>query len=334
MMSNRPAGDIAVAADIGGTQMRAALVTSEGEIIERHAIDTRPGDGIHVAANRLSDVVEQLINSNSGLTPVGTGISTAGPLDPESGTYKNPPNLPGWDELSMKPTLIRRLGMPVHIGHDATLAAFAETRFGPHTGAKNLIYVTISTGVGGGIIANGEMVTGYEGHAGEVGHITVQRGAQRCNVGCDGCFEGNASGPAITKAALARIDAGEKTLLWEMARSERNNVTPKLVFEAAEAGDPVAIALREHAVEAIGIGLGSLLNTFDPEALVVGGGVAHGLSKTWDHVIESVKHFSLAHFQENPRVHMTTLGDDVGLLGAAGLAFRYATSAQALSAAG
>lgn len=323
-MSTGSENGLAIAADIGGTHMRAAIVTSAGEILARDVIDTNPDDGIEVAANRLADLVESISHGHSSRTPVGMGISTAGPLDPESGTYKNPPNLGAWDEKSMKPILTSRLGLPVQVGHDATLAAFAETRFGPHRGAQNLFYVTVSTGVGGGIIANGEMVTGYEGHAGEVGHITVQPGAQRCNVGCDGCFEGNASGPAIAKAALSRIDAGDETAIWEMAGRVRASISSKLVFEAADAGDPVAVAVREHAVEAIGIGLGSLLNIFDPEALVVGGGVTHGLTNIWSDVIASVKRFSLAHFQENPRVHVTTLGDDVSLLGAAGLAFRHA----------
>lgn len=315
---------IAIAGDIGGTQMRAAIVTGNGELLDRGAIATQPDDGIETAANRLADLVESLDIGTGHSKPVGFGISTAGPIDPASGIYKNPPNLQAWDERSMKPTLEPRLGIPVHVGHDATLAAFAETRFGPHRGSKNLVYVTVSTGVGAGIIANGEMVTGSEGHAGEVGHITVMPGAQECNVGCDGCFEGNASGPAIAKAALARIDAGERTAIWDLAGHERDKVTSKLVFEAADSGDAVAVAVRKHALQAIGIGLGSLLNIFDPEALVVGGGVTSGLADKWDEVVAEVKSFSLAHFQQDPRLHITTLGDDVSLLGAAGLAFRHA----------
>lgn len=321
MVGNEP-GPVAIAADIGGTQMRAALVTRDGVLLERDSIDTNPDDGIETAANRLADLVISIREEGQPATPVGMGISTAGPLDPETGTYKNPPNLQAWNEKSMKPTLESRLGLRVHIGHDATLAAFAETRFGPHRGAKNLLYVTISTGVGGGIIANGEMVTGSEGHAGEVGHITVMPGGQRCNVGCDGCFEGNASGPAIARLALARIDAGDETDVWDRAGQDRKKVTPKLVFDAANDGDAVAISVQEHVIKAIGIGLGSLLNIFDPEALVVGGGVTHGLEERWDEVVASVRRFSLAHFQNDPRLHITTLGDDVSLLGAAALAFR------------
>jgi glucokinase len=317
---------VAVAADIGGTQMRAALVSADGEVLTRDTIHTNPDDGIEVAANRLADLVESISSAHSSdRKPVGMGISTAGPIDPSTGIYKNPPNLQAWDEKSMKPTLGARLGIPIHVGHDATLAAFAETRFGPHKGSRNLLYVTISTGVGGGIIANGEMVTGSEGHAGEVGHVTVLPGAQSCNVGCDGCFEGNASGPAISRLALGRIDAGETSSLMKLAGDDRAKITSKLVFQAADDGDELASAVRNHAILAVGIGLGSLLNIFDPEALVVGGGVTMGLRDRWDEVITSVKAHSLAHFQTNPPVHITTLGDDVGLLGAAGLAFRHAS---------
>jgi glucokinase len=325
-MSGDADSAIAVAADIGGTQMRAALVSADGKVLTRDTIHTNQDDGIQVAANRLADLVEAISTKHSSdHRPVGMGISTAGPIDPSTGIYKNPPNLQAWDEKSMKPTLGSRLGIPIHVGHDATLAAFAETRFGPHKGSRNLLYVTISTGVGGGIIANGEMVTGSEGHAGEVGHITVLPGAQSCNVGCDGCFEGNASGPAISRLALGRIDAGEKSSLLLMAGGQRENVTSRLVFEAADAGDPLATSVREHVLLTIGVGLGSLLNIFDPQALVVGGGVTMGLRDRWHDVIDSVKAHSLAHFQSNPPVHITTLGDDVGLLGAAGLAFRHAS---------
>ena len=324
-MSGDTVQAIAVAADIGGTQMRAALVSADGKVLTRDAIHTNPDDVIEVAANRLADLVESISSKHStNARPVGMGISTAGPIDPSTGIYKNPPNLQAWSEKSMKPTLGSRLGIPIHVGHDATLAAFAETRFGPHKGARNLVYVTISTGVGGGIIANGEMVTGSEGHAGEVGHITVLPGAQSCNVGCDGCFEGNASGPAISRLALARMDAGEKSSLLERASGKREYVSSRLVFQAADEGDGLASSVRKHVLLAVGIGLGSLLNIFDPEALVVGGGVTMGLRDRWDEVIESVKAHSLAHFQSNPPVHITTLGDDVGLLGAAGLAFRHA----------
>ena len=151
----------------------------------------------------------------------------------------------------MKPRLSASMGLPVWVGHDATLAALAETRFGDHLGAENLIYVTISTGVGGGIIANSEMVTGASGSAGEVGHISVRTAAKKRNEGCDGCFEGNASGPAIARIAQDRwSDEGP---LAKMADGNPNNITSRMVFDAADDGDEIAQEVVELTLSLIHI---------------------------------------------------------------------------------
>lgn len=230
---------LALAADIGGTHMRAALVNTDGEVLDRESIDTHPERGIENAAKRLAEIAKNIRAKAEGEI-VGLGASSAGPIDPATGVYTNPPNLTGWDGKSLKPLLDEQLQIPVHFGHDATLAAFAETSFGPHKGAMQLIYVTVSTGVGGGIIANGDMVTGARGHAGEVGHLTVNPGGDSCNVGCDGCFEGNASGTAIANKAKQRIRAGEQSSLLTASSGTVENITGAMVFEAAEHGDAVS----------------------------------------------------------------------------------------------
>ncbi len=227
----------ALAGDIGGTNMRAALVDSEGRITGRGSIGTLPERGIDDASERLARLLKAArATAPSGAVIAGVGVSTAGPIRPATGTYNHPPNLPGWNGKTMKPSLSESMGVPVWVGHDATLAALAETRFGDHVGAENLIYVTISTGVGGGIIANSEMVTGASGGAGEVGHLPIRTGAYGCNVGCDGCFEGNASGPAI--ARIARDIFTGKGPLAELCGGDPANITSRMVFDAADSGDP------------------------------------------------------------------------------------------------
>ncbi|MCH7982647.1 MAG: ROK family protein [Chloroflexi bacterium] len=312
-----------LAADIGGSNMRAALVDSQGRIIGRGAIDTLPESGIDNARMRLARLLESArATAPDGAEVVGVGVSTAGPIRPATGTYNHPPNLTGWHGKTMKPSLAESLGIPVWIGHDATLAALAETRFGDHIGAENLIYVTISTGVGGGIIANGEMVTGATGGAGEVGHITVRPGAYSCNVGCDGCFEGNASGPAIARAARDRFQNDGP--LAVLAGGDPMNITSQMVFDAADEGDTVAQEVVDITIENIGIGLGGLMNTFDPEALVIGGGVVQGLQRHWERLNASVVEHALPRYENGVPLTATRLGDDVSLLGAAQLAFREA----------
>ena len=318
-----PDSRYALAADIGGTNMRAALVDSQGRMIGRGATDTLSENGIDDASMRLARLLEAArATAPDGAEIVGTGVSTAGPIRPATGTYIHPPNLTGWHGKTMKPSLAEALGTPVWVGHDATLAALAETRFGDHIGAENLVYVTISTGVGGGIIANGEMVTGASGGAGEIGHMSVRTGAYRCNVDCDGCFEGNASGPAIARAARDRFQ--NTGPLAKLADGDPQNITSRMVFDAADDGDAVAQEVVDLTIENVGIGLGALLNIFDPEALVIGGGVVQGLQRHWDDLNASVVEHALPRYDNGVPLTATRLGDDVSLLGAAQLAFREA----------
>ena len=315
--------NLTAAADIGGTQIRAALVTRKGEILSENRGATMPERGIENAAARLSELIHEVTSGVDALT--GLAVSTAGPIDPVTGTYDHPPNLTGWHGKSMKPELERRTSLPVAIGHDATLAALAETKFGPFKNAHSLVYVTISTGIGGGIIANGEMVTGSTGQAGELGHITVRTDpeALACGVGCHGCFEGNASGPNIGRMAraAARSEPSGAAILIQLA-GDIDAIDARLTFEAAEKGDAVAERVVQQVIENVGRGLASILAVLDPHGLVVGGGVVHSLENRWDELIRAVKRYGLPRYQtRGVPVSITELGDDVSLLGASVLSF-------------
>ena len=241
-------------------------------------------------------------------------------------TYDHPPNLTGWHGKSMKPDLERLTGLQVAIGHDATLAALAETRFGPFKDAQNLVYVTISTGIGGGIVANGQMVTGSTGQAGELGHISVRTDpdAFSCPVGCHGCFEGNASGPNIGRMArrAASRDPANASTLIQLAGGEIENIDARVTFEAAEQGDSVAEAVVQQVIENVGRGLASILAILDPDGIIVGGGVVHSLEHRWDEVVAAVLKFGLPRYRSRGvPVSVTELGDDVSLIGASVLSF-------------
>ena len=312
--------NIVIAFDIGGTNMRVGFVESS-TIISRTSISTLPKNGIENAAERLSEVaLKNPLMSSSNI--VGIGVSTAGPINPKTGVYNHPPNLHGWHNKTMKPLLKKNLDLPVWIGHDATLAALAETRIGRHKGTKNLIYVTISTGVGGGIIADGEMVTGATGGAGEVGHILVRSDGINCNVDCTGCFEGNASGPAIKKLALSKIKEGRKTILHKNKSEEIESITPEAVILASIKGDKFSEEIIMTVIENIAQGLSSLLNIFEPEALVVGGGVMKGLKHRWGEIVKLVTSTALPRYRTGAPVYITEMGDDIGILGATQLVYK------------
>ena len=317
----------ALAADIGGTSMRAALYDRSGHSRARTSCPTEPERGIQDAAKRLAALLETARAAADGdASVVAVGLSTAGPIDPESGIYDHPPNLTGWHGKTMKPTLEEALGLPLWISRDGNLAALAESRFGPHAGAQNLLYVTVSTGIGGGIITNGQMATGARGGAGEVGHVTVLPGGPTCGTGCDGCVEAIASGTALAARARKRIDDGEPSAMLDMVDRDASKITSRTVFEAAAAGDALANDVLDIGIRHLGIALGGLLNVFDPEVLVLGGGVAHALEPYWSRLLAGVRAHSLPRYGDSVPITLTTLGDDVSMLGASAYAFERSAS--------
>lgn len=299
-----------LAADIGGTQMRAAVVREDSAILARLSAPTLPVEGFEAATERLALLLQQVAARAFAPDILAIGISTAGPVDPTDGTYRHPPNLEGWDGRSMVPALTEALGIPVRVGHDATLAALAEGRWGARNGAKHLLYVTVSTGIGAGIIVDGRPVTGASGGAGEVGHLIVVPNGRRCGAGCPGCLEGNASGRAIAESAREAVAGGARTTLEAGADAAA-------VFAAADTGDRVAEAIIDEAMGHLAAGVAGLLAVFDPEVIILGGGVAEGLSSRWDALIEAIRVRALPRYASSVPVERTTLGDEVGLLGAA-----------------
>ncbi len=311
-------GPPVLAADIGGTTMRAALVAPDGALLARLEGATEPARGIEDATARLIAMLREAAGPSSGAV-AAVGVATAGPVDPSSGTYRHPPNLPGWDGESMQPALRAAFGVPVAVGHDATLAALAETRHGPHRGLRDLVYVTVSTGIGAGIIADGRMVTGAHGGAGEVGHMIVQPGGPACAAGCPGCLEGVASGAAIAAEAARRLQVAQASGFAGKVGDSPPDAAG--VFRAAARGDTTSLEIVRGVVRHLGAGLASLLAIFDPERLVIGGGVARGLEPYWGELIEAVEAHALPRYADGVPVTLSELGDDIGLLGAAELAF-------------
>jgi glucokinase len=312
------APQLALAADIGGTTMRAALIDRGGTVLTRRDGPTEPSRGLDDAAQRLAAMLTEVrVTATEAIA--GVAISTAGPIDPTTGTYRSPPNLDRWDGLTMVPAIERALGLPVAVGHDATLAAMAEIEFGAGQGMRHLLYVTVSTGIGAGMIADGRPITGATGGAGEAGHLLVQPGGPACGAGCGGCLEAMASGSGIAAEARRRIDAGAQSSLAAIAEP-----TAREVFAAADAGDAIAGAIVDDAIFYVGAGLAGLLAVFDPELVVLGGGVIDGLRPRWDDVLHATRSQALPRYADGVPLVVSALGDEASLLGAAVLAFERA----------
>jgi glucokinase len=248
-------------------------------------------------------------------------VGAPGPLDPWSGIIYSPPNLPGWDAMPLKSLLEEALGLPVMVANDANLAALGEHRFGAGRGCRHLVYMTISTGIGGGIIADGQLLLGAKGLAGEIGHTTVSSRGTLCGCGNRGCLEAVAAGPAIAAAGARAARSGRSAMLSAMAGGAPTAVTSEMVVRAAGQSDPEARRILRRAGSLIGLGLANIAHITDPQAIIVGGGVAMGAGALLlEPARVEFRRRVMPPYRDIPIVP-AVLGDDAGLAGAAALAF-------------
>ena len=263
------------AIDLGGTKIYSAVLADGRTLGE----DLRPTD----AAEGPDAVIPRLIASLRAAAGVagaavshlaGVGVVAPGPVDWHTGHVTNPPNLPGWNDVPLGPILSQGLGVRVVLENDANAAALGEFVAGAGRGAAALIYVTISTGIGGGIVLGGELYRGVSGAAGEVGHTVVEPDGPLCGCGNRGCLEAIASGTAIAREGRQALEQGAAPILRRLAAESSEPVSTALVARAAAEGDEDARRILRAAARALGIGLGNLVNLLNPDVIVIGGGAA------------------------------------------------------------
>ena len=310
--------EYALVADLGGTRTRVALADRAGKVHHRVVAPTDAHTGREAVVARLLTALQGVASQVRREQLVGVGVSLAGPTDPQTGKMHNPPNLPGWDGYSLKPFLRERLSLEASFGNDANLAALAEHTHGAGRPYSHMVYMTLSTGIGGGVILDGRLYTGAHGYAGEVGHITIDRNGPVCNCGNVGCLEAMASGTAVARMAAERIASGEAA---GFPGSKASAPDARAVFEAARSGDSVAKSIVREVSTNLGVGIVSLLHAFDPEAIVVGGGMSENLNLLLPGVDREIELHAMAHQRRGIPIVKSELGDDVGLIGAAVLAF-------------
>lgn len=308
-----------IGVDLGGTQIRAALADAQGKIIQRVSQPTIADEGPEAVLGRIKEAIRRVLPAEIGRVSA-IGFAAPGPLDPWKGIIMDAPNLPGWKNVPLKDLMGEEFDLPVFVGNDANLAALAEQRFGAGQGAADLIYITVSTGIGGGIIAHNRLLLGAQGFAAEVGHHTIEAHGPRCNCGNIGCLEALAAGPAIARRARELIKDGAETAITELVGGDLDRITAKEVNQAAQAGDPMAIEIFRQAGFYIGIGIVNLLHILNPSLIVIGGSVAKAGDLLFEPIRATVRERAMAsYYWENTPILPATLGDDVGLLGAVAL---------------
>lgn len=303
-----------VGVDLGGTKIYTALVDLDGNMIKEKTVETLVAEGEQAVANRIMDTIEYVIEDIDKDLIKAIGIGSPGPLDVKKGIIVENSNLP-FKNFEIVKVIQERFELPTYLDNDANVATLGEFMFGAGKGSENMVYITVSTGVGGGAVLNGKLYRGSTGNALEVGHMTVSTEGPRCGCGNVGCAESFASGTAIGKRAKEAVTTNVATAL-----KKYDNVTSKEVFIEASNGDRVAQEILNTALTYLGITVGNVITNFDPEKVVLGGGVING----GDIVIETVKKEVAARclkpFVENCSIEKAILGGKAGVLGAAALA--------------
>ena len=324
-MNHTAKSDLPVAAvDLGGTKIAVGIISPEYRVIARGHHPTLANEGAEAVINRVISAVKQVSESQGiSLTGLaGISIAAAGAIDSRKGLITISPNLPGWQNIPLGKIVSERLGVNTWLINDANSAALAEYQLGAGQGISNLIYISVGTGIGGAIIINGNLYTGACGSAGEIGHMTIENNGPKCGCGNIGCLEMLASGAAMAREALRRIANGEKSSLTNIAARNPAHITGKEIEAAARAGDVLAGDVIHDAAIYLGVGMVNMINIFNPEMIIVGGGVARMGELLLVPARQVVKERAIPLSAGAVRIVPSKLGNDAGLLGAACFAYR------------
>jgi len=306
-----------VGIDLGGTTFKVGVIDFSGKLLYKSDTNTPVELGDKAVLNRIIEKVDEAIEKLKidKKEILGIGMGAPGILDIENGINIFSPNLK-WNNVNMVAPIKEHFNVPVFIENDVRVAALGEKRFGSGKGRRYMIFIALGTGIGSGIIINGELFRGSIGGGGEIGHMVIDSNGPRCNCGNYGCFEALAGGPAIVARAEKAIKSGYKTEILELANNNISNITPALIYQAAKNGDKVALEIFRETSFYLGLGFVTLTNIFNPECIIVGGGI----SRSWDilmpPVIQMVKTRGFPRSRDVVEILPSSLGEDAGVIGA------------------
>ena len=306
-------GRAVIGVDLGGTNLRTALVAPEGDVLARHKEATEASLGYRKVIGKLIDSIqEQQENARrSGCSVAAVGVGAPGVIQASRGVVVKSPNFPDWNNLPLKQELENAVGIPVFIENDANVAALGEQWRGAAQGINSMIFLTLGTGVGGGIVLDGRIWSGADGMAGEVGHMTIVPDGRKCGCGNTGCLEMYASSRGIVMSYQERNPSASATA-----------TTSVQIYEAARRGEALAGQVMEDMGRYLGIGIANLVNIFNPEMIVVGGGVKDAWTLFIGTTRDEVRKRSFELPAERARIVPSVLGDDAGMIGAAAVALQ------------
>lgn len=314
-MPKNPFSDrLVLAADLGGTHLRVALVDDTGRILEQLKQETPKGDSAELIVDVLANAAKKW--QSDQLPVVAASLMVPGAVDRDKAVVVQAPNLPSLVNFGLKAALEDRLGWPVFLENDANAAAVGEMWLGAARGCRDVVSVTLGTGVGGGVILDGELWRGAHGSAGEIGHTTVDPfSGVKCKCGNTGCLEMFASATAIVRMTREGLPSFPDSTLTN------GELTAEMIYDAGQRGDELALAVFKRFGMYLGIGLANLINLIDPQVIVITGGVVNGWNLFADEMCRQVTERAFRTTAQQVRIARAECGDNAGLLGAARLAF-------------
>ncbi len=314
-------GKLIIGIDVGGTKVAGGLVTQKGRLVESQVVPTHADKGFRRSYAQITHLVDRLLRAAGGAKNVkGIGICAPGPLNPKTGVVLNPPNLPGWRNIQLARQVTKEFGLPARVENDANAAGLAEVLFGAAVGYKDVFYVTVSTGIGTGIIIDRKIYHGKNGIAGEGGHVSIDfHSPYRCGCGTYGCIEALAAGPGMARRARVMLEQehSARSALRELVGGHSEQITPLMIQQAAQQGDRVAKAVLDETGFYLGVWLAGMITLFDPEAIVIGGGVARIGKPLFDKIRETIPGHTINGFAAKTPILPAKLHNNVGVYGAA-----------------
>ncbi|MBB6734577.1 ROK family protein [Cohnella zeiphila] len=304
-----------VGIDLGGTKIAAALFDPDGKLLRRERMETA---GARTAEEVVGRMIAMVRSVSGGRRLAGIGLASPGAVNSRDGIVMGGTNLPEWDNVPLKKWMEGALGVEVQVVNDANAAAWGEYVRGAGRGTNSMVYVTFSTGIGAGIVMDGKLLLGPHSFAGELGHVIIDPDGPVCSCGRRGCWEVFASGTAIKDAAL-RAMRDRRSAIAELAAASGEDVSARHVFEAMEAGDPVANEVIGRTIDHMALGLANVVHIFDPERIVIGGGVSKAGELLFPSLREKTARLVMKPYLGKYTVAPAVLRDDVGLIGAAAL---------------
>ncbi len=315
--------------DIGGTNVKGGVLTQDGEVLKSYSIKTDAKNGAEDVLNRIKELVEVMLKENniSKEDVIGAGMGIPGPVNTDTGIVNFCPNMIGWENFPAAKLMTEKTGIKFKVGNDVNVITMGEYWKGAARGYKNVLGITLGTGIGGGIIINGNLVSGISGAAGEVGHLKVEENGKLCGCGQYGCWEAYASATGLIRETMSRLMVNTNTSIWaefdkdmsDYKDKDMANLEAKHIFDAAKKGDRLAMELVDFEVRYLALGVASLINVINPEIVVIGGGISLAGDILFDKLKTKLKENTLKVALDAVKIVPAELKNDAGVVGAAAL---------------